>query len=374
MSKLKKSLIVVLIGLVLIGIGFFIHLTNRYRLIFIVVGFITQIVGMVMYRKRKYLLVPILTIIFASSLIIIDYLLVANFDRLPLLAIRNTISSNTKIYNAAFYRVWKCNISDKKMYIDKYYKSNFYCDSKELETIDINDFLLHFEKKYRKYRNDFVKIEGKISEIQGIKSLEMKSYKFEVDKLNGYVTFDDNVKLRFNFNGNYEKLSTYSVYDNVKVIGRVVSMEHDEEDVYTINLVDSKIVSSGRYDDFEIIVDEDNKCSTGTRMYYETKDQKYYFNCLNAIDIKYSEEDIYELNYLLQDNKIKLDDLYKKANSQDVYDDGGSTLYHYDNFSILKCNTTEGNKDVIFGDTNLTKSADMCYTDVSIPDAKETEE
>ena len=61
------------------------------------------------------------------------------------------------------------------MYIDKYYKSNFYCDSKELETIDINDFLLHFEKKYRKYRNDFVKIEGKISEIQGIKSLEMKA-------------------------------------------------------------------------------------------------------------------------------------------------------------------------------------------------------
>ncbi len=374
MSKNKKSLIVVLIGLLLIGIGFFIHLTNRYRLIFIVIGFIVQITGMVMYRKKKIILIPILTIIFASSLIIIDYLLVANFERLPLLAIRNTISSNTKIYNATFYRVWKCNISDKKMYIDKYYKSNFYCDSKELETIDINDFLLHFEKKYRKYRNDFVKIEGKISEIQGIKSLEMKAYEFEVDKLNGYVTFDDNVKLRFIFNGNYEKLSNYSVYDNVKVIGRVVKMEKDDNDTYTISLVDSKIVSSGLYNDFEVLVDKDKKCTTGTQIYYQTKDQKYYFNCLNAIDIKYSEEDIYELSYLLQDNKIKLEDLYKKASSQEVYDDGGSTLYHYDEFSILKCNTTEGNKDIIFGNTNLTKTADMCYTNVEIPDAKEIED
>ena len=230
MSNNKKSIIIVIIGLLLIGVGFFIHLTNRYRLVLITIGFITQIVGMVIYRKKKLILIPILVLIFASSLVIIDYLLVANFNRLPVLAIRNTISSNTKIYNGAFYRVWKCNIADKEMYIDKYYKSNFYCNSKELQTIDINDFLLHFEKKYKKYKNDFVKIEGKISEIKGIKSLEMKAYEFEVDKLNGYVKFDDNIKLKFLFNGDYEKLSTYSLYDNVKVIGRVVKMEEEEDE------------------------------------------------------------------------------------------------------------------------------------------------
>lgn len=374
MSKNKKSLIVVLIGLLLIGIGFFIHLTNRYRLVFILLGFIIQIIGMVMYRKKKLILVPILVIIFASSLIIIDYLLVANFDRLPVLAIRNTISSNTKIYNGAFYRVWKCNISDKKMYIDKYYKSNFYCDSKELKTTDINDFLLHFEKKFKKYKNDFVKIEGKISEIQGLKSLDMKSYKFEVDKLNGYVTFDDNVKLRFLFNGDYEKLSTYSLYDNVKVIGRVVKMEQDEDDTYTITLVDSKIVSSNLYEDFEFLVNNDKKCYTGNRVYYENKDQKYYFNCLNEIELKYSEEDIYELNYLLQDNKIKMEDIYKKANNVDNHDEEGYSIYHYNDFSILKCNTKEGNKDIIFGNTSLAKTDEFCYSNIVPEDAKEIEE
>ncbi len=373
MSKNKKSIIIILVGLILIGIGFFIHLTNRYRLSLIIMGFIIQIVGMVIYRKKKIILIPILTIIFASILIIIDYILVANFEMLPVLAIRNTISSNTKIYNAAFYRVWKCNISDQEMFIDKYYQSNFYCSSKELEKIDINEFLLHYEKKYKEYYNDFVKIDGKISAISGLKSLEMKAYELEVDKLNGYVTFDDNVKLKFIFNQDYNKLSTYSVYDNVKVIGRVKKMIQEDDDTYTIELVDSKIVSSNLYDDFEVIVEEDNTCQTGTRIYYENKDQKYYFNCLNKIDIKYSEEDIYELNYLLQDNKIKLDDLYKKANSNEKADEEGSIIYRYDNFSILKCNTTLGNKDIIFGPSNLVKTEEFCYTDPTPPDAKEIE-
>ena len=373
MSKNQKSLIIILIGLLLIAIGFFVHLTNRYRLAFIIGGFIIQITGMVIYRKNKLLLIPILTFIFASSLIIIDYLLVANFEILPVLTIRNTISSNTKIYNGLFYRVWKCNISDKEMYVDKFYKSNFYCSSSELKNNDINEFLLHFEKKYKKYKNDFIKVEGKISAIQGLKSLEMKSYEFEADKLNGYVTFDDNVKLKFLFNEDYEKLSTYSLYDNVKVIGRITKMEQEEDGTYTITLVDSKIVSTNLYEDFDIIVTQDYKCETGNRIYYKTDEQKYYFNCLNEIELKYSEEDIYELNYLLQDKKIKLTDIYKKANSQESYDDGGSTLYHFDEFNILKCNTLEGNNDIIFGDTNLTKTAELCYTNPTPPDAKEIE-
>ena len=371
MRKYQKMIITVLIGLLLIGVGFFIHLTNRYRLLFILSGFIIQIIGMVMGRKKKIILIPLLVLIFGFSLIYIDYLFVKNFERLPVLAIRNTISSNTKIYNGFLYRVWKCNISDQKIYIDNYYKSNFYCSSKELKNNDVNEFLLHFEKKYKEYKNDFVKIEGKISEIQGLKSLDLKAYDKEVDKLNGYVTFDDNVKLRFLFNEDYEDLANYSLYDNVKVIGRIVSLTKDENDLYTITLKDSKIVSTKLYDDYEVLVEEDNKCSSGTKLYYEKDGQKYYFNCLNKIDIKYSEEDIYELNYLLQDNKIKLDDLYKKASSEETLAEGEVKLYHYDNFSILKCQTLKGNNDIIFGNTNLSYTDEFCYTDETPEESNE---
>ena len=57
MSKSHKSLVIIIIGLLLIAIGFFVHLTNRYRLLLIVIGFIIQITGMVIYRQNKLLLI-----------------------------------------------------------------------------------------------------------------------------------------------------------------------------------------------------------------------------------------------------------------------------------------------------------------------------
>lgn len=374
MSKNKKSILIVILGLILIGIGFLIHLTNRYRLLLIILGFIIQIFGMTIYHKKKIIIIPILILIFGSSLIYIDYLFVAKFDRLPVLSIRQKVSKNTKIYNGVFYRVWKCDISDKKMYIDNLYKSNYYCSSKELKKIDINDFLLHFDKKYKEYKNQFVKIEGKISEIQGIKSLEMKAYEFEVDKLNGYVVFDDNVKLRFVFNGGYEKLSNYSVYDSVKVIGRITSLSKDKNDQYTIELNDSKMITTDLYNDFDIIVNSDNKCADKASLYYSDTNQNYYSSCINEFKIKYSEEDIYDMQYLLQDKKIDMKKLLSKANSKETYEDNSATLYKFDDFNILKCSTKDNNNDIIFGNKNLSKTDDYCYTDQAPKESDEVVE
>ena len=370
----KSKIISIVVGLLLIVVSFVIPLSNRYRLILLIVGFILQIVGMLLEVKAKKVIAPILIVLYAGLLVLIDYVFVLKMNKLPILAIRNTVSANTKIYNGLFYRVWKCNISDEKIYVDKLYKSPFYCDDKELKKIDINEFLLHFEQKYKKYRNHFVKIEGKISEIEGLNYLEMKAYEFEVDKMNGYVVFDDNVKLRFKFNGPYEKLADYSVYDTVKVIGRVYDLDKNENDEYTINLKDSSILPTDVYDDFEIIVDANNNCSNEMNLYYQDKDNKYYIDCLNNMQIKYSQEDIYDLKYILQDKKVTLEDLYKKALEKEEYDDGGSVLYKFDNFNILKCNTTEGNKDIIFGNKTLVKTGQYCYTDTSPKESDEVVE
>lgn len=359
MSKNKKSILIVFIGLILLGIGFFIHLTNRYRLILILLGFIIQIFGMTYYSKKKFILIPLFILIFGFSLVYIDYLFVAKFNRLPVLSYRQTVSKNTKIYNAPLYRVWKCDISDKNMYIDNFYKSNFYCSSKEIKKTSVNEFLLHFEKKFKENKNKFVKIEGKISEIQGIKSLEMKAYEFEVDKLNGYVSFDDNIKLRFNFNGGYEELSKYSVYDNVKVVGRVTSLTKDENDQYIIELHDSKMVTSDLYDDFEIIIDKEKRCNDDTvNLYYSDVDQNYFIKCLNKIEIKYSEEDIYDMEYLFQDKKIDMNKFFKKANDKENLEE--ATLYKYNDFNVLKCGFKDIKDVIIFGDRSVNNKEDYC--------------
>jgi len=60
---------------------------------------------------------------------------------------------------------------------------------------------------------------------------------------------------------------------------------------------------------------------------------------------------------LLQ-NKITIEEIIAKAN-KDIpnavsYDDGGSMEYHYENYTIIKCHTLDGNRDVYIGSKDMT--------------------
>ena len=66
----------------------------------------------------------------------------------------------------------------------------------------------------------------------------------------------------------------------------------------------------------------------------------------------------YSLKEALLENKIAMEEILKKA-SEDFpnspsYDDGGSVEYHYENYTIIKLNTLDGNRDVYFGPKNMT--------------------
>lgn len=37
----------------------------------------------------------------------------------------------------------------------------------------------------------------------------------------------------------------------------------------------------------------------------------------------------------------------------DMYKDGGSMEYHYENYTIIKCHTVDGNRDVYIGTKDL---------------------
>lgn len=66
----------------------------------------------------------------------------------------------------------------------------------------------------------------------------------------------------------------------------------------------------------------------------------------------------YSLEEALNENKITMDEIITKAN-KDIpnapsYDDGGSIEYHYDNYTIIKFHTIDGNRDVYIGNEKLT--------------------
>ena len=60
--------------------------------------------------------------------------------------------------------------------------------------------------------------------------------------------------------------------------------------------------------------------------------------------------------------KIPLEEIIQKANKDldnnkitgDMYKDGGSMIYQYDTYTIIKCHTIEGNRDVYIGTKEMT--------------------
>lgn len=87
----------------------------------------------------------------------------------------------------------------------------------------------------------------------------------------------------------------------------------------------------------------------------------YAYKFGGNINILINGEEIPLRNALLE-NKITMDEIIERANQDlnakkiegEVYDDGGSILYKYGTYTILKCHTIDGNRDVYIGIPEMT--------------------
>ncbi len=79
-----------------------------------------------------------------------------------------------------------------------------------------------------------------------------------------------------------------------------------------------------------------------------------------SVNILINGEEISLRNALLE-NKITMDEIIVKANKDlnnknitgDTYKDGGSIIYNYDNYRIIKFHTLEGNRDIYIGTKDM---------------------
>lgn len=79
-----------------------------------------------------------------------------------------------------------------------------------------------------------------------------------------------------------------------------------------------------------------------------------------SVNILINGEEISLRNALLE-NKITMNEIISKANQDEkagkiktmIYKDGGSMEYHYQNYTIIKCHTLEGNRDVYIGTKDM---------------------
>ena len=323
---MKKRLIMLLgLGLTLMIVPFLINIYSIFRIISLVLGIILITVSLCLKKKRNIfyiILVPLIMLVFSYG---IDTLLFYTLKRVPVFSYAIKSSDKMRTYNSFFYRVFDCN---GNLTLDYGYTKNYVCSNDCLDAININSFMQDAEESFKKYHHKFVHIYGKISKITGNENIELASFTQGYDTLNGYVNFNLNNILIVNTD---ENLSKYRIYDYVDVYGKVTSINDGK-----ITLTNTKLVASDIYDtySFEIIASDDNKLTN------LVKEKDYYYYGLNTINVKYDGDNIYELSYLLTDDRFKFDDLIKGKeyevfkNEEDVE---VAKKYKLEKFDLLEC-------------------------------------
>lgn len=318
----KNKIVLILISVLFIVVPFFINVYSIYKLISVCVGIIILDVSFIFSKKiNMFLLIylPILLLIITYSL---DYLKVYTLKLSPIFIFENKINDDVSIYNSLFYRLYKC--SDKE-YFDNNYQKSFMCDTKLIEDLNINKLLNEPKNSFKEYKNDFIKVTGKLSKISGTSSIELQAYT-EVDaSLNGYVKFNETSKLVINLEG--IDVSNYKIYDYITVVGLLSDFDKGSD---TLTLINTKIEENNLYNNYDIHVIESNKCENKLKEYTDN----FYLYCLENIYLDYK-IDKYELSYALKDKKITINELIKNSKVEEIEK---YKLYKLEKFDILSCN------------------------------------
>lgn len=321
----KRHIVLLGLGLTLMIVPFLINIYSIFRIISLVLGIILITVSLCLKKKRNIfyiILVPLIMLVFSYG---IDTLLFYTLKRVPVFSYAIKSSDKMRTYNSFFYRVFDCN---GNLTLDYGYTKNYVCSNDCLDAININSFMQDAEESFKKYHHKFVHIYGKISKITGNENIELASFTQGDDTLNGYVNFNLNNILIVNTD---ENLSKYRIYDYVDVYGKVTSINDGK-----ITLTNTKLVASNIYDtySFEIIASDDNKLTN------LVKEKDYYYYGLNTINVKYDGDNIYELSYLLTDDRFKFDDLIKGKEYEVFKNDEDVEIakkYKLEKFDLLEC-------------------------------------
>lgn len=151
---------------------------------------------------------------------------------------------------------------------------------------------------------------------------------------------DEGAKAYCSWKGYYFSVSTES---------KISSQEFCEK---TVQL--AKAIISRADSDFEITFHKGN--DSEIKVLYETDD--YNVKAYGGdVDITIEKDMVYSLEDALCENIITSNDIVDKCKSDEekgiikseMYKDGGSTEYYYDDFTVLKLNTLDGDKDLIIG-------------------------
>lgn len=172
----------------------------------------------------------------------------------------------------------------------------------------------------------------------------------------------------FQTNGveNYKNFAfNYVDEENKAVIVGLINNSEEEQEIFRKNIVDSKLIkfikgerSENVNNSFKLIFNQ-KPGNVKKQIVDKNTNKQYDYNLYvwNG-DVQIVIDDkTYSLEEALNGNMITIEKIIEKAN-QDLpdtssYDDGGSKVYKYDTYTIIKLHTIDGNRDVYIGNEKL---------------------
>ena len=121
----------------------------------------------------------------------------------------------------------------------------------------------------------------------------------------------------------------------------------------TIILEDAYTIPSDIYDDYTYKVTTNNTKNLKILL------NNYYLYGIDSINVKYSNNSIYELNYVLTDGKINIGDIMNNIGGEILRDSENIIVakkYELDDFNIMVCE----NDKTIFANKNYELNANLC--------------
>ena len=144
------------------------------------------------------------------------------------------------------------------------------------------------------------------------------------------------------------------IRDYIYGVGRKVIITYNPVIQSDTNVISGAEIDVDGYDDFEITVVESGnaekrKVLNNRELDKLNSDYDLYYYGLDEVNVKVNNKKM-TLENALREGYVTLSGLLAKANrdgvERDSYDDGGSTRFHYEDYTIIKYNTIDGNHDL----------------------------
>ena len=348
MNIVRKRVITLLLGIIFLAIALVLNTFNLFRAILALLSIILIVYSMQLERTNKKLFITLFTIVLTFFVIGIDYLNVCIFKKTPIITTSIITNNHGSVYNSIGYRVWKCNDNDVK--VDPLYKIGYYCEVDYMSAESINNVLPTIVSNFDHYKNNYVKIIGRVNSVDSDSMFSMRTYK-EIDNV---INYSDEYLLEVNFNYATSKISELHENDIVTVTGRVENKYGNK-----VTLVDAKfkdeITSQG---DVYFNAESNIYCEYDKELWFQTEDNLYYRSCINDVNITINNRQ-YNLLNAISTGVITLQQIENESLGYESQNKDNSIMYKYKDFNILVCDPSNS-RDVIVGRTTMSFTDGYC--------------